>query len=407
MTTHRNWLPPALAMLAAAVMGPLAGSVSGQNGSAQNVVGAEAVRQGADRSLNGTGGRASPSLKVRAVYLSGATAGKQAALDYIIGLAGRTELNGVVIDAKDGFGKVNYASEVPEVKESGAVQVLYDADAVIRRLHAIGMYVIARVVCFRDPWLANKRADLAIRQQDGGVWRENGTTPWANPYNREVWNYNISIAKEAADKGFDEIQFDYVRFPSGRSTNIDWGADPPEKTTAIEGFLAAAAKALSAGKGAKISADVFGIVCDTPGDYQKIGQDIGTLGCDIDYVCPMVYPSHFANASHGKGGNGVGQIINGVLFAAPDLQPYEVVYNTLARCKSRISAVVGYRARVRPYLQAFTAWTSKDDIYFQTYGPEQIRLEIQAVYDAGYDEWILWDSGSRYAEAIFEKRKAE
>ena len=285
--------------------------------------------------------------------MAGERAGNSTNLNPILDLARNTELNGVVIDVKDGFGKVDYASSIPEVQRSGACEALYDAEAVIGLLHTNNIYVIGRIVCFRDPWLASNRTDLAIKQCDGAVWKENGTTPWANPYKEEVWKYNISIAKEAVAKGFDEIQFDYARFPSGRSTNIAFGIGNPPKADAIRSFLRAAGRELCEGKRVKLSADVFGIVCQSLGDRQEIGQDLERLGWDLDYVCPMVYPALFANWSRGKGGNGVGQSINGILFTAPDLKPYEVVYNTLARCKSRISTVPGYRAKIRQYLQAF------------------------------------------------------
>jgi hypothetical protein len=268
-------------------------------------------------------------------------------------------------------------------------------------LHDNGIYVIGRIVCFRDNYLAQKRADLAVKRKNGSVWRENGSIAWTNPYNREVWKYNIDIAKEAVEKGFDEIQFDYVRFPAVSDKEVNYGENTPPKADAVSGFLKEAAVEINK-LGVPVSADIFAIVCETPGDREGIGQVLEGVGMDIDCISPMIYPSHYANASNGMMGNGVGQSINGIMFKAPDLKPYEVVYNVLLKTKERISKVDGYRAKVRPYLQDFTAsYLLKG--YYQTYGPKQVRQQIKAVYDAGYEEWILWDAANTYTESAFLK----
>ncbi|HOA97265.1 MAG TPA: putative glycoside hydrolase, partial [Acetivibrio saccincola] len=142
--------------------------------------------------------------------------------------------------------------------------------------------------------------------------------------------------------------------------------------------------------------------CETPGDTEGIGQVLERVGMDIDYISPMIYPSHYANSSRGMMGNGVGQSINGVVFTAPDLKPYEVVYNVLEKTKDRISKVENYKADVRPYIQGFTAsYLPKG--YYQVYGPEQIKQQIKAVYDAGFEEWIVWDAGNNYVEEAFTR----
>lgn len=257
------------------------------------------------------------------------------------------------------------------------------------------------MVCFRDNHLAIKRPDLAIKRRDGSIWKENNAIAWTNPFNQEVWEYNIEIAKEAVEKGFDEIQFDYVRFPAVSNKEVYYGENLPEKADAINGFLKEAAAELKE-KGAIVSADIFAIVCESPGDTEGIGQVLERVGMDIDYISPMIYPSHYANNSRGMMGNGVGQSINGIVFTAPDLKPYEVVYNVLEKTKNRISEVENYKAEVRPYIQGFTAsYLPKG--YYQVYGPEQIKQQIKAVYDAGYEEWIVWDAGNNYVENAFKK----
>ena len=151
-------------------------------------------------------------VKVKAVYITGASAGNEAFLDKIINFTKNTELNAVVIDVKED-GKVNYESNLKSVRDINAYNQLYDVDKVLKKLKDNGIYVIGRVVCFRDDHLAMKRADLAIKRHNGSIWKENNAIAWTNPFNQEVWEYNIEIAKEAVEKGFDEIQFDYVRFP--------------------------------------------------------------------------------------------------------------------------------------------------------------------------------------------------
>ena len=337
-------------------------------------------------------------VKAKAIYITGSSAGSAKRLDHIIELINTTELNAVVIDVKDDFGKVNYLSDIEGVRNSGAYHKLYNAEEVLKKLHDNGVYVIGRIVTFKDPLLAEKRPDLAIKKPDGQIWREGGKTAWANPYNKEVWKYNIEIAREAADKGFDEIQFDYVRYPAARKADVYFGENIPTKAETICSFLKTAHTELHEKKGVVVSADVFGIICESPGDFENIGQSLEMIGMDIDYICPMIYPSHYANEAQ----NGVGQTINGVKFPAPDLKPYEVVYNTLSKARERISKVDGYKANLRPYLQDFTAsWLKKG--YYQNYGADQVRQQIKAVYDAGYEEWIIWDPLNTYSEDAFIK----
>ncbi|HOQ37540.1 MAG TPA: putative glycoside hydrolase [Acetivibrio sp.] len=339
-------------------------------------------------------------IKVKGVYVTGSSAGNKKFMEKLVNMINNTELNAVVIDVKED-GRVNYQSGVKSVNEIGAHHRLYDVDEVLKLLHDNGIYVIGRIVCFRDNYLAQKRADLAVKRKDGSIWRENGSIAWTNPYNREVWKYNIEIAKEAVEKGFDEIQFDYVRFPAVSNKEVNYGENTSPKADAITGFLKEASAEINK-MGIPVSADIFAIICETPGDREGIGQVLESIGMDIDCISPMIYPSHYANASNGMMGNGVGQSINGIMFKAPDLRPYDVVYNALLKTKERISKVDGYRAKVRPYLQAFTAsYLPKG--YYQTYGPLQIRQQIKAVYDAGYEEWILWDAANAYTESAFLK----
>lgn len=348
----------------------------------------------------------SPSIeeiKVKAVYLTGPSSGLSARVDNIIDIASKTELNTVVVDIKED-GAVNYESSIEAVAKFGKQVKYYKPEAMIKKFHDNGIYVIGRIVVFKDPVLSQSRADLAIKTPAGQLWKEKGQTPWTNPYNKEVWDYNIAIAKEAISKGFDEIQFDYVRFPTGKSTDFAFGENVGTKAAAINGFLAKAQKELHDELGVPVSADVFAIITESKSDGEGIGQVIEEVGKDIYCISPMIYPSHYANnAPKGAMANGVGQKINNIMFTKPDLDPYGVVYNALLSTRTKIEPVEGYKAKVRPYIQAFTAKYLPAG-YFQTYGAKQIQEQAKAVYDAGYEEWILWDPSNKYQVEYFKSK---
>lgn len=332
-------------------------------------------------------------LEVKALYLTGWTVGSDERVQHYIDLAKTTEINSYVIDIKDDDGYVGYESDIQAVREIGAWKKKYDADKVLKAFHDNDVHIIGRLVCFKDPVLSSKKPELAVKNVNGGLWKEKidggRTVSWLNPYNKDSWPYLIEIAKEAVQKGFDEIQFDYVRFPNGNKKVMDFGSQTKEKYEAINEFLAYARKELP---DVVLSADVFGIICESPADTEGIGQYLEKIGMDVDYLSPMVYPSHYAD----------GQKVNGVQFMKPDLEPYGVVYNSLVKAKDRISQVEGYRADIRAYIQDFTAsWLGKG--YYQEYGAEQVKQQIKAIYDAGYKEWILWDAGNKYNEDAFEK----
>jgi len=342
---------------------------------------------------NNPSGEDKKRIVVKALYLTGWTVGNPEKLEHYINLANTTEINSYVVDIKDDDGYVGYESNVPAVREIGAWKKKYDVDKVLKAFHDNNIHVIGRIVCFKDPVLSEKKPELAVKHVNGGLWKEKNSNgemiSWLNPYEKDSWPYLIEIAREAVEKGFDEIQFDYVRFPSGDKKAMDFGQNRPEKYETINEFLRYARNELP---GVVLSADIFGIVCESPGDTEDIGQYLETVGMDIDYISPMLYPSHYA----------LGQVVNGIKFPKPDLEPYAVVYNSLVKAKNRISQVQGYKADVRPYIQDFTAtWIGKGN--YQVYGPKQVREQIQAVYDAGYKEWILWDAKNKYEEEAFLK----
>ncbi|MCX7710604.1 MAG: putative glycoside hydrolase [Clostridia bacterium] len=326
-------------------------------------------------------------VKAKGLYLTATSAGSR--LKHYIDLANTTEINSYVIDVKNDYGNVCYDSKVPLAKEIGAIDVRYDMEKVVKELHDNNIYAIARIVCFKDPILAKSKPELAIKNKNGGLYVHNGMN-WVNAYNKAAWEYNIELAKEALAKGFDEVQFDYIRFPDGRKSEMVFGDTGGKKMNeTVNEYLAYARQQLP---GAILSGDVFAIICESPGDTEGIGQVWEEVGKSLDYVYPMAYPSHYA----------LGQRINGVAFPKPDLDPQGVIKQTFIKAKARLEKVEGYKPKVRAYLQDFTAtWIGKGN--WQYYEDAQVRQQIQGLKEAGYDEWILWDPMNNYREGAFAK----
>ncbi len=330
-----------------------------------------------------------PEYKVKGVYLTGWSAGRESRIDHFIELTKTTELNTLVIDVKDDEGRVSYKSNVPLANEIGSsLNMIADIGQLMKKLKDNKVHTIARIVVFKDPILGQKRPDLAFKTTSGGLWRDRTGAAWLNPYNEDSWRYSLDLAKEAVELGFDEVQFDYIRFPTdGKVKQIDYGEAGREgdMTIPINGFLAQAKKEL-APLGVPVSADVFGIITTNIGDIEKIGQDLETISKDIDYISPMVYPSHYGVGQYG--------------FAKPDFEPYKVVHKSLSTAKERLDKLEGHKAKIRPYLQDFTAsWLGSG--YYKKYTAQDVRTQIQATYDCGLEEWILWNANNKYSESAF------
>lgn len=334
-------------------------------------------------------------IKINAVYVTGNMAGSTKFIDSIIELSKTSTLNAVVIDVKED-GSVNYKSEVPKVVEFGNMKNLYNPRELLQKLHDNNIYVIGRVVCFRDRMLASQRKDLAVKTASGEPFKDNKHY-WLNAFLEENQNYNIDIAKEAVMLGFDEIQFDYVRFPAQKEAV--YASTEISKTDAILKFLKKAHDEISIKLNKPVGADIFAIVIESKLDGEHIGQDFQRMGEVVDYIYPMVYPSHWAN----KKANGTGQQINGVLFTAPDLKPYEVVSNISKATEKLIIANPNFKAKIRSYLQDFTLTPKGYEAYYQTYTAAQVNDQIRGLKDAGFDEWVLWNGSNQYSYDVFKK----
>lgn len=324
-------------------------------------------------------------VPARGIYLTGWTAGQKPELLRLLALVDRTELNAVVIDIKDCSGRTTYPTQVAAAQRAGAPRDdIADLGAVVRELHRRRIYAIARLVVFQDPVLARAQPELAVQTPWGAQWREASGLMWVDPYSREVWDYNVAIALEAARAGFDEVQFDYVRFPSDGNTKtcVYPHEDGRARREVIAGFLAYAGERLHEAN-VYVSADIFGLVPSAEDDL-GIGQYYELTAAAVDFVSPMAYPSHYALRSFG--------------LPDPDAAPGPTVYRTTSDALRRRDAA-GAPAAVRPWLQDFSLRNP--------YGPREVRAQIDAAESLGVREWLLWNASNRYTEAALKPGRRE
>lgn len=333
--------------------------------------------------------------KVRGIYVYNLNH-----LDYYFDLIKNTPINTFVIDIKESWG-VLYDSQVPLVKEMDAVINPVNLKAVIDRCHEQGIRVVGRMVCFKDTVMAEKRPDLCIQDKNGNPlhFPLDGGNVFASPYNPTVWKYLADIATEAIGFGLDEIQLDYVRFPSG---SPEEDAEPyfgepdvtPERHQALNRFLQTISILVQHNQKTPVGADLFSIVMTSEMDGEAIGQRWSTIGLNgLSNICPMIYPSHYANSSNTYTGNGVGSYIGDEFFEKPDFEPYAVVKNAIIDGDRNIDRAEF--STLRPYIQAFTAEYLPDG-YYINYGTEEIQQQINALADQGIDQWFLWNAGETY-----------
>jgi hypothetical protein len=315
-------------------------------------------------------------FQVRAIYLTHLTAADDKRFAELLALIKRTELNAMVIDVKGESGHIFYDSKVPLAREIGAVDPAYDVRKRLQQLREANVYAIARQVIMEDTLLAKARPELAIRHKATGQgWRDINGIGWLNAYRPEVWDYNVAIAKEIAELGFDEVQFDYVRFPSDGALNqTDYGRPNNEegRIEAIASLLMRARTAL-APTGVYLAADLFGLTLVAEDDM-GIGQKVIAVADALDYICPMVYPSHYFPGEFG--------------FKNPAAKPYEVVNLSLQSGNPRLERG---RAQFRPWLQDFD--------YGLPYTVDMVRVQIRASEENKTSGWMIWNAANKYQEA--------
>lgn len=315
---------------------------------------------------------------VKALYVSAETAANDAAWQHILDLADTTEINAVVLDLKDSSGNVFFDTQNQTANAIGAKRVLYDLNAKLKDLKDRNVYAIGRVVVFEDPILAGAKPELAIRDvTTGGLWQTWNGLNWVNAHQRPVWQYNVDLATEAAKAGFDEIQLDYIRFPTdGLVGNMDFGPDYANESMedAVAGFLRQMRDALKP-TGAFLGVDVFGLTMWDEGDG-GIGQNLRLIAPLVDVISPMIYPSHFAPGEMG--------------YDLPNDHPYDVILRSLQNGADRLGVAP---TKLRPWLQDFSYG---DGI---AYGDQEVAAQIKAAGDAGAGGWMLWNAGNVYHEA--------
>ncbi len=313
--------------------------------------------------------------KVKGIYLTAWMTGDSRFMERIAQFIEQTEINSVVIDVKDDTGTISYPSQAPLAKTVGSGEKKFDPHQVLKFLKARNIYPIARIVVFKDPFLAKRRTDLAVKSAQGGLWHDFKGLCWVDPYNKTVWEYTVAIAKEAALYGFKEIQFDYVRFTSdGILRDCRYpGNDGRLKSDVIRDFLQYAYQQLNP-LGIKVSADVFGLACSAQDDL-GIGQVLEKVATGVDIVCPMVYPSHYRRGEYN--------------LPDPDRAPYRTVYQSMMDAKRKLSKLNPERKVImRPWLQDFSLRNR--------YGRAELLAQIKAVEDAGYEEYIFWNPANKY-----------
>jgi hypothetical protein len=310
----------------------------------------------------------------KGIYLTAYSAGSKKKIDSIIDLINKTELNAVVIDIKDYTGRVLYDSKVHLVQELKLEDDrIGDVRALIERLHENNIYVIARQTVFQDPTLADRKSEWAVRTLKNNIWYDNKGLSWVDPTRKEVWEYNVEIAREAIRLGFDEINFDYVRFPSdGNLKDIKYFDNEKEKHLVMADFYAYLSDKLS-NEPAFISLDLFGFVMERD-DGLFIGQRLVDSVNEVDYISPMMYPSHYPSGHLG--------------LDNPAAHPGAVIENGMKKGSEKF---VDARAEVRPWLQAFNLGA--------VYDANKIRAQIDMVEKYPNAGWLLWNASNRYSNA--------
>ena len=319
----------------------------------------------------------------RALYLSFYGIGDRSLRESALKLIKETELNALVIDVKGDRGMIVFKSAIPLASEVGAqkIRTVKDVSGLVKYLRENGIYTIARIVTFKDNLLALKRPDLAVKAPSGEIWRDREHLAWVDPFQKEVWDYNIDVAIEAAQYGFDEIQFDYVRFPDALGLQFSRPNTAGNRVKAICGFLMEARSRLYP-YNVFLAGDIFGYVNWNFNDTD-IGQKLEEMIPHLDYFSPMLYPSGFQFGIPG--------------YRNPVANPYEIVYLTLKKAQERTQLP---SVRFRPWLQAF-----KDYAFDRRhFAAKEIKDQIKAVEKFGSNGWMLWNPRNNYVTDGLKKK---
>jgi hypothetical protein len=325
---------------------------------------------------------------VKAIYVTNWVAGTKHLRDPLIKLVEDTELNAVVIDIKDYTGKIGFIPNDPDLVASGAGEArIADIDSFIQELHNKGIYVIGRLSVFQDSYMVKKEPDWAVKKSSDKsvVWKDYKGVSWLDAGDERVWNYVTKIALESWNRGFDEINLDYIRFPSdGNMKDIYFPAsDGRIKQDVLEGFLKHISGELKK-ESIPVSVDLFGMVTTNTDDL-GIGQVLEKALPYVDYVAPMVYPSHYPATWNG--------------LANPAANPYEVIKISMSRAMERATAMGISTDKLRPWLQDFDLGAD--------YTADMVRTQIKATNDIGLDSWMMWNASNKYTDGAYLPETSE
>jgi len=322
---------------------------------------------------------------VKGLYMTAATAMTPAKREVLIDLIDRTELNSVVIDIRDDFGRIAYPTHTPELKAHEAEKIyISDIQNLIQELHRKKIYVIARQFVFQDRALVETRPDLAVQKVGGGIWKDHKGVSWIEAGAKEAWDYNVMLARDAYETGFDEIQLDYIRFPSdgnmALATYRYYDAAKETKADVMAKFFAFVDDELRA-KGIPISADLFGFAYWDRDNDLTIGQRIRDAAPHFTALSPMTYPSHYPRGT--------------LDFQNPSDHPYEIITETLKRGATIMKEWPEVKYATRPWIQDFDIGAD--------YTAKLIQDEMRAVVDNGGSGWLLWNARNVYTEDALAK----
>jgi hypothetical protein len=316
---------------------------------------------------------------VKGIYMSGWVAGNEKMRTKLVNLIDKTELNSVVIDIKDYSGKISFNVENPKLKKyNSSENRISDVKEFIGRLHDKGIYVIGRISSFQDSSLVKSHPEYAVRTKKGNVWKDYKGVAWLDAGAKPVWDYLALIGDEAYSVGFDELNFDYIRFPSdGNMEDIAYPfSQDKSKSDVMNNFFVFINKYFHE-KNIPISADLFGLTTSSNDDL-GIGQILEDALANFDFVYPMVYPSHYPPNFNG--------------WKNPSEKPYEIISYSMSKAIEKANAASTSPLKLRPWLQDFS-------INKTTYTSEMVKAQIKATYDVGLTGWLLWNASNVYTES--------
>lgn len=330
-----------------------------------------------------------PPEVVKAIYMTSWVAGTPILRNRVVKLIEDTEVNALVIDVKDYTGKIAFDVDDYYFEEMGSIdRRVGDIKEFIQSLHEKDIYVIGRVAVFQDPHLVKLWPEKSVQSisNPGEPWKDRKGISWMDPGSKDVWDYHVRLAKAVYEIGIDEINFDYIRFPSdGDMSDVKYtSSEGRAKQDVLEEFFAYLDQKLRKEDSIPISADIFGMTT-TNRDDLNIGQVLEKTLPYFDYVCPMVYPSHYPPTWNG--------------YQNPAEKPYEVIEYSMRRAVERAVAMGEDPDKLRPWLQDFNLGA--------TYTEDMVKSQIQATYDVGLDSWLMWDPKNIYTKGAFELVYAE